>query len=630
MQTAGKRKAKPLGWLGSWAPGRGDRFVVALGVGLCLLLLATVAAAALWTFHTQSRRMRHEEEQQLRRIARAMAARAGELIEQKDAFGLQGLLTDGVQAYDLLDAKIELADGRDLINWQVQQGRSPEAPEQLGTVTDVAAAERVEVTEGQISVGAVVRVDRRGEAVLRLARSAAPPMWADVRAQAGLGIICTVALASVVVMYRSARQRFRALGAIRESLQVATQFAQGELPAAGLRLSEDLGEDARAWNKLLDERDFLRQRSALDHAAQRLQQIAAGGGEFASAFDALWMGVVILDGDAKVHAVNGAAAAMLKRPKNELTGKAFAVAVSEPGIVEAVNAVVTGHSRQRVSVEVETAPTMAGTEKTILRYTVRPMRKEDASAAMIVMEDVTQQRVADESRNAFVAQATHELRTPLTNMRLYLEQLVDLGDSDPQIKARCLNVLGQETRRLERVVGDMLSVAEMEAGTFKLHTDDVRLEPLFGELEADFTAQAADKDIGLAFELPPKYPLVTGDRDKVMMALHNLVANALKYTPAGGQATVRVRDEGGKVQVDVIDNGIGIKEDEQELIFEKFYRSKDRRVAAVGGSGIGLALARQVIRLHGGDIVVKSQLDKGSTFTLTLPATAPMAQKSAA
>jgi signal transduction histidine kinase len=262
----------------------------------------------------------------------------------------------------------------------------------------------------------------------------------------------------------------------------------------------------------------------------------------------------------------------------------------------------------------------AGGGGSVLRVTVRPLRKEDSAVALVVIEDVTQQRVADEARNSFVAQATHELRTPLTNMRLYLEMLLeDGGAEDAKKRADALNVISQEARRLERIVGDMLSVSEIEAGSMKLNRDDVRINTVFQEIEADFREQAAAKEIKLRFDLPPKMPVLMGDRDKIVMALHNLVGNAIKYTPAGGEVTVRVSEEKGNLTVDVTDNGIGIREDEREKIFEKFYRAKDRRITNITGTGLGLAIAREVVRMHGGDVTVRSQLDKGSTFTMTLP-----------
>jgi signal transduction histidine kinase len=176
----------------------------------------------------------------------------------------------------------------------------------------------------------------------------------------------------------------------------------------------------------------------------------------------------------------------------------------------------------------------------------------------------------------------------------------------------------------------MLSVAEIEAGSMKLNSDDVRLEPLLEELKAEYAAQAAEKQLSLAFELPPKLPVIRGDRDKITMALHNLIGNALKYTPAGGNVRVKVDSNETSVVVRIEDSGIGIAADEMERIFEKFYRAKDRRVAKITGTGLGLALAREVVRMHGGDITLESQLDRGSTFTMRLPATAlPPAAKAA-
>jgi two-component system sensor histidine kinase VicK len=126
----------------------------------------------------------------------------------------------------------------------------------------------------------------------------------------------------------------------------------------------------------------------------------------------------------------------------------------------------------------------------------------------------------------------------------------------------------------------------------------------------------------LSFNLPPKLPVIKGDRDKILVALHNLIGNALKYTPEGGKATVSVEVREGRLVVDVADTGIGIGPDDIGRVFDKFYRAKDARVGKIQGTGLGLTLAREVARLHGGDIEVESQLDKGSTFTLTLPAPA--------
>jgi two-component system phosphate regulon sensor histidine kinase PhoR len=272
-----------------------------------------------------------------------------------------------------------------------------------------------------------------------------------------------------------------------------------------------------------------------------------------------------------------------------------------------------------VSFVVEWAREGVGREVERRHIQVLRGRRGDAGAAMIVIEDITQQRVADQSRHAFVAQATHELRTPLTNIRLYAEMALDEGKQDTAVVSNCLNVINQETFRLDRIVGDILAIAEIEAGTMSLQQDDVRLEELFLELRTDYAAQADEAKIKLLFNLPPKLPIIKGDREKIRLAIHNLLGNALKYTPAGGQVTVGAAIDRGRLVVDVTDTGIGMSEEDSQRVFEKFYRAKDPRVGQIKGSGLGLAIAREVIRLHGGDITVHSIPDKGSTFTLSLP-----------
>jgi len=148
---------------------------------------------------------------------------------------------------------------------------------------------------------------------------------------------------------------------------------------------------------------------------------------------------------------------------------------------------------------------------------------------------------------------------------------------------------------------------------------------LFEDLRNDYEPQAAEKKVTLVFNLPPKLPVINGDRDKILVAMHNLVGNALKYTPAGGTVTVDVQADGKQLSFAVRDSGIGIRAEDAERIFERFYRAKDPRVEKVTGTGLGLTLAREVVRLHGGEITVDSELDKGSTFTMTLPVTAEAA-----
>jgi two-component system phosphate regulon sensor histidine kinase PhoR len=200
-----------------------------------------------------------------------------------------------------------------------------------------------------------------------------------------------------------------------------------------------------------------------------------------------------------------------------------------------------------------------------------------------------------------------------------VEEALEHCERDVAATSKALNVINGEAQRLERTVSEILSVSDIEAGSFQMRRDDVHMGVLLEQLKANHEAQASDKRMQLEFDLPPKLPAASADRDKIALALHNLLGNALKYTPEGGHIVVTAAAEKNQLSIAVTDTGIGISADEVERVFDKFYRSKDPQAAGIKGSGLGLAISREVARLHGGDITAESELGKGSTFTLTLP-----------
>ncbi|HEX8914874.1 MAG TPA: ATP-binding protein, partial [Humisphaera sp.] len=398
----------------------------------------------------------------------------------------------------------------------------------------------------------------------------------------------------------------------------------GVARSAGVPVNPALGPEAVAWNALMAEREQVRKDALAERAREALGRRKQARGDLDAACDAMSQGLILVDEAGRVKYANGAAGTFLRTDREKLLGSDLSGVVGVEKVVAAVRDVAAGVTRRRVAIDVERQPEPGrkpGPDDAtgVLRFSVRPVRREDSAAAMVVIEDITQQRAAEAARHAFVAQATHELRTPLTNIRLYVETAIEDGEADPSIRTKALNVINGEARRLERIVGEMLSVAEIEAGAFKLKADDVRLDALFEEVRHDYAEQAREKRIALSFVLPPKLPVLHADRDKVTVILQNLVGNALKYTNPGGSVTVRVDADDKQVAVAVADTGIGIAPDECERVFERFFRSADGRVAKITGTGLGLTIAREAARLHGGEIGVESQLNRGSTFTLTLP-----------
>jgi signal transduction histidine kinase len=603
---------------------RGESVVARTGLGAAVVLLLTVGGLTFWTAKTEHRSAVDRRTGEMVAAGELLARGAEALLVDGNVSSVRTLVGTAGVRHGLTTCRIVLMGPQERV---IAEGTGPgirlqssdRLPEVWGATSQaeaMAAGEPAVQNLGAegLSVTVPMFVPGRGPARLEMASARIALPWRTSDALAGVGAIAAAGMLGTLMMYRASRRRLRALGAINDALA-----GTDETGADALAINPELGPIAVAWNRVLADHDDRRAKSTLERATE--QRGAGGGreGELSSACDALWQGMLVVDDRARVKYTNGAAAVLMRAKREELIGADFAVLAKDDKVLEAVRGVAEGRVRSRNTVEVERKGEQGSS---VLRFTVRPVRRNDAGSALVVIEDVTQQRVADKARNSFVAQATHELRTPLTNIRLYVESLLEEPDQDAAKRASAINVISQETRRLERLVGDMLNVAEIDAGSMKLHTGDVRPEAIFAELEQEFLEAAKKKDLTLRFELPPKWPLVRGDRDKIVMAAHNLLGNAVKYTPAGGEVTVRVGFESDTLSIDVQDNGIGIKPEEQEMVFEKFYRAKDRRIATVTGTGLGLAIAREVVRLHGGDITLHSQVDKGSTFTMTLPAKA--------
>ncbi len=551
-----------------------------------------------------------------------VADAAGSLLAAEDLSGARRLIGSLGQDTDADECRLELPGGTviaDLVPSRVTAKALPDPwPVDARGGTGLVAARSVD-EHGVLTIRQPVAIDGRRSLTLVLATTLEGPLQqADSLLNAlfvSLGISAAVLLVGLTT-----RRAMRDVLAVAESVASA---AAGELHTDALKIDDRFGPLAPAWNCLLPRLDSASH--APGHEAPA-GAVCVSDGDALGVCDALWHGVIVTDIAHRVRYMNGAAALLLGNRRETALGRAMDEILRDGELIAAVKRAAGGEAGARATLEVPLANAVgdmqsdsnAAADESILRFSIRSIASS-AGGALLLLEDVTQQRLADRSRDAFVAQATHELRTPLTNVRLYVDELIEDEDQTTESRSRCLDVINQETRRLERMVGDMLSISEIEAGTIRLHPDDVRIEPMLKDLERDFKAQAAERKIGLGFRLPPKFPQLTGDRDKIQMTLANLLGNALKYTPESGSVSMTVKTSPEDVRFEITDSGIGIRDDEQELVFRSFYRSKDQRVEGIAGTGLGLPIARQIARLHGGDITVRSAIDKGSTFTLTVP-----------
>ena len=596
---------------------RGESVIASAGIALAGLLLTAMAASSWWIHASQRGNLEAARTDQAQTAGDLLAHASEVLLARNELSSVRTLVADTGRAYHLAECYISLPDGQVIASMEPSKITARQLPKSWpqGPSPDSSST----TAGGVVRVACAMDIPGEGRATLQLAAPVNYASWSDWKMQTGIGGIGAVALFMLLLIYRRMRARLGALGAIREALLMA---GGGGTAPGTLAVSTELGPEAKAWNGVVADIEKLRRQNLAEKVKETLGQRHEVRNELESACDALPQGLLLIDEHNRVKYANGAAAVFLHARREDLINADITRFIEVPSVLDAIREVASGTVRRRSTQDIERQEDGASG---VLRFSVRPVRRDDKAAAMLTIEDITQQRVAEEARHSFVAQATHELRTPLTNIRLYVETAIEEGENDPATRARCLNVINGEARRLERIVGEMLSVAEIEAGSFKLNRDDVRLDALFTELKADFQQQAAEKKIDLRLNLPPKYPGIQGDRDKIMLALHNLVGNALKYTPEGGKVTVNVEAAKGQLVIEVKDTGIGISRDDQDKVFERFYRANDPRVAKITGTGLGLTLAREVARLHGGDITLESELDHGSTFTFTMPAPAEAA-----
>jgi two-component system OmpR family sensor kinase/two-component system sensor histidine kinase BaeS len=234
----------------------------------------------------------------------------------------------------------------------------------------------------------------------------------------------------------------------------------------------------------------------------------------------------------------------------------------------------------------------------------------------------------DQQRRNLTADVAHELRTPLHVIQGNLEGILD-GVYEPT--RMHIEATLEETRLLARLVDDLRTLSLAESGQLPLHKELVDIDDLLADVATSFSGQAEAGGIALRVahsEAPWGLPeeqkrlVVEGDAGRLDQVLSNLVANALRYTPQGGTVTLAAKLDGDKVEIAVVDSGAGIAPEDLPFIFDRFWRGDRARTHSGGaGSGLGLSIANQLVKAHGGEIEVASEIDRGTTFTLKLPAT---------
>ena len=597
------------------------RRVVVYYLFFCLAALCWLAVGVVLV--TQSVISSRSENAVLSRIGQAAAAIEVDYVRHgAENFGdhISRLTADGRLAY----CAIVSEEGQFLAHTSedlVGKGAVPQrgTPMRWGNVEGVGFTDK----RGRPMREYRVALKAKGQPIGTLHAGALEPgMWGTVRQSANLAPLAILAPliligTGAVVLSRQARP----LALLEAELRRVSQLPIDKPTDPNPQKTHTAA--ALGWNRVVEDLQRARSTSGSEDAGAKLASLSQSNQS--SADNIIWQqlpdGIATADPSGKIIRANCAMAALLGsggdaaslEDANILHSLPVHDAQTDQSGLESLSD--PAHLQRPVVCELS-----VGAAQT-LRVARQPLRQQggELQGHMWTVRDVTQQKLAEQMRDQFIDAATHELRTPLANIKAYAETLASMDEPDLESQKEFCNTINSEATRLARFVDDLLSISSMEAGSLSLDRQNVDTKRLLDEVVEKVRPLTRSKSLEFDVQLPAKMPELNLDKDKIIAMLVNLLGNAVKYTPSGGRVGLKVKVADKLLQIDVDDTGVGIPADDVAKVFDKFFRGNDPRVLEETGTGLGLSLAREVVRLHGGDIHVTSEIDKGSTFSVMLP-----------
>jgi two-component system, OmpR family, phosphate regulon sensor histidine kinase PhoR len=256
----------------------------------------------------------------------------------------------------------------------------------------------------------------------------------------------------------------------------------------------------------------------------------------------------------------------------------------------------------------------------LLRFRIQPILDSNGEPVLAIstIEDRTRLRYLETVRRDFVANVSHELRTPLASIRLLGETLREGAIHDEAAAAHFLHRIEVEVDAMAGLVEELLELSRLESGSLRLEEEPTDVQKLLSDVCNRLAPMAKEKDVHLALDVQEGLPSVLADPRRIEQVLMNLAHNGIKFTPSGGEVTLRARSQRPGVLIEVSDTGVGMSASEAARVFERFYKLDAGRKRDAG-AGLGLAISRHLIELHGSRLQAVSEVGRGSRFSFTLP-----------
>ncbi len=344
-----------------------------------------------------------------------------------------------------------------------------------------------------------------------------------------------------------------------------------------------------------------------------IQTITEQKSQLESILDGIEEGILLLNSAGRIDSSNRAARSMFSSIP-ELKGRRPLEVIRSPELQAACNRILENEIH---SFHSEVA---FGVDRFYHVHIVRIEQSKGQFGAIIALHDISELKRLETVRRDFVANASHELRTPLTSIKGYTEVL--MSEDDPEVRSPCLEVIFKNANHMIKIVNDLLQLAKVEDYNTIMDIRPVKVDEVLIEAWKACAPAAEQRSVSLQNDLSPDVPRVQADFDQLVQVFRNLLENAVKYSPPGAKVEVFSLAQNGKVTIGVSDSGPGIPRKDQQRIFERFFRVERYRGKETGSTGLGLAICRHIVRIHGGSIWVESprkDISSGSTFFFTLP-----------
>jgi signal transduction histidine kinase len=339
-----------------------------------------------------------------------------------------------------------------------------------------------------------------------------------------------------------------------------------------------------------------------------------------SVLHALPEAVLVFDDAGNISFVNSKVSSFLNIPIDVLLKNDISSWNAESNVVKYIlkikNNPISSYPAERIEFTPENSPDKRIAIKAYPLFS--PKEIKHVYGTLVLFQDVSEENLAKQARGEFVAHVAHELKTPLNVLAMYSETLQREEGQTVEFRTEAVNVIRDEVERISMLINNLLSITKIELGSLSLIRQHVKLRDLLLDIFETTKRSVQTKNLEFKLDIPKEMSPLYIDKDLLRIAINNLLTNAIKYSKECGVVLLSAEEINGSVNIRVRDTGIGISKDDQNHIFDKFYRSNDENVRVRTGHGLGLSLTKDIVQLHHGSLKVQSNLGEGSEFTIVL------------